>query len=93
MGVANVHHVRNRRVAFAVIIALGTVMSAAGPAAAEEPTCNWGELTHSAISGGFDQGAHASSEPNPRAGLANVFGQGDLNATCEFIANYDPEAS
>ena len=57
--------------------------------------CNWGTITMEEIQAGFDQGAH-SSDPSgdgygpgtadePRAGLANVLEQGNLQATCEFI--------
>ena len=52
-----------------------------------DETCNWGRLTAEAIAGGFEQGPHSSSFPTPRDGLANVVNQGDLNATCEFIAS------
>jgi hypothetical protein len=59
-------------------------------------SCNWGQLTMEAIGNGFPQGPH-SSDPSgdghgpgtadePRAGLANVVNQGDLQALCEFIA-------
>jgi hypothetical protein len=78
---------RNRRLVLAVTIALGTVVTVAGPASATPPTCNWGKLTSSSIAAGFGQGAHASSESTPRDGLANVLKQGDLNATCEYIAS------
>lgn len=57
--------------------------------------CNWGKLTMEAIGNGFEQGPHASdpsgdghgrgTADEPRAGLANVLGQGDLQALCEFI--------
>ncbi len=58
--------------------------------------CNWGKLTMEAIQEeDFEQGEH-SSDPTgdgqgpgtadePRAGLANVIEQGNLEATCEFI--------
>ena len=69
------------------IVALASVGLAAPAAQAAKPTCNWGQLTAEAIAGGFDQGAHSSSFAGlPRAGLANVVNQGDMNATCEFIA-------
>ena len=65
-------------------------------ASAGKPSCNWGQLTAGAIANGFPQGAHASDPSDdghgpgtadePRVGLANVAGQGDLNATCEAIA-------
>ncbi len=58
--------------------------------------CNWGQLTSSQIQEGFPQGPHASdpsgdghgpgTADEPRAGLPNILGQGDLQATCEFIA-------
>lgn len=58
-------------------------------------TCNWGQLTSESIADGFDQGTH-SSDPSgdgtgpgdsdqPRAGLANVVDQGNLEATCALI--------
>jgi hypothetical protein len=57
--------------------------------------CNWGRLTMESIQGGFPQGPH-SADPSgdgkgkgnadqPRAGLANVIEQGNLQLTCEFI--------
>jgi hypothetical protein len=57
--------------------------------------CNWGRLTMESIANGFPQGRH-SSDPSgdghgpgtvdePRAGLANVVQQGNLEATCELI--------
>ena len=71
-----------------------------GSAAAEPPSCNWGQLTAGAIASGFPQGAH-SSDPSgdghgpgtadePRVGLANVVNGGDLNATCELIDSLLP---
>jgi hypothetical protein len=67
----------------------------AGPAAADPPWCNWGQLTAGAIAGGFDQGGHVSdpsgdghgpgTADEPRVGLANVVNRGDLEATCELI--------
>ncbi len=62
------------------------VVGFAGPSQAAAPTCNWGELTSDAIAGGFDQGGHASSFDTPRVGLPNLFGKGDLNATCEALS-------
>lgn len=69
-------------------------------AAAEPPSCNWGELTASSIAAGFGQGAHASdpsgdghgpgTADEPRAGLANVAEQGNLQATCELIESLLP---
>ena len=58
--------------------------------------CNWGKLTMESIVGkGFDQGRHASDPSGdghgpgtldePRAGLANVVNQGDLQALCALI--------
>lgn len=66
-----------------------------GSVSAEAPSCNWGQLTAGAIADGFPQGPH-SSDPSgdghgpgtndePRAGLANVVNDGDLEATCELI--------
>jgi hypothetical protein len=73
------------------------VTTLAGPAAADPPECNWGQLTAEAIAAGFPQGAH-SSDPSgdghgpgtadePRVGLANVVNQGDLEALCELIGS------
>lgn len=83
-----------------VVLALAFTFALAGAAAADEPSCNWGDLTSESIAGGFDQGGH-SSDPSsdghgpgtadePRAGLANVVGQGDLEATCELIEGLLP---
>ena len=83
------------------VAAAGIVVGlAAAPAAADKPTCNWGQLTAEAIADGFPQGAH-SSDPSgdghgpgtadeARAGLGNVVEQGNLNATCELIASLLP---
>jgi len=86
-----------KKLAIAVTIsALGVAFGTT--ASAEKPSCSWGQLTSSAIAGGFPQGAH-SSDPGgdgkggadqPRAGLANVVSQGDLNATCELIGSLLP---
>ena len=65
---------------------VGFLWLGAGSASADPPGCNWGEVTSEAIADGFDQGGHASSQANPRSGLANVIEQGNLDATCEFIA-------
>jgi hypothetical protein len=56
---------------------------------------NLGELTKAAIENGFDQGGHSSdpsgdghgpgTDDEPRSGLANVFDQGDLADTIEFL--------
>jgi hypothetical protein len=72
----------------------------AGTAHADPPSCNWGELTADSIAAGFPQGAH-SSDPSgdghgpgtvdePRDGLANVVGKGDLEATCIVIESLLP---
>jgi hypothetical protein len=67
-------------------LAAGLVFASTGSASADKPECNWGQLTSEAIAGGFDQGAHSSSfAGTPRAGLANVVNQGDLNATCVLL--------
>ena len=91
---------RGTMVGAAAVLALlgGLVLS--GTASAAPPDCNWGELTAEAIlENDHDQGAH-SSDPSgdshgpdtldePRAGLANVVETGNLEATCEFIAEID----
>ena len=69
--------------ALATALGVGALMAPA--VAAEKPDCNWGRLTADAIAGGFDQGDHSSSQANPRVGLANVVGQGDMDATCTLI--------
>jgi len=59
--------------------------------------CNWGRLTMESIQAGFNQGGH-SSDPSgdghgpgtidePRAGLANVVEQGNLEALCMLIGD------
>lgn len=87
---------RKRIVTGVVAAGLGLATVGAGStASAAKPSCNWGQLTSAAIAAGFPQGPH-SSDPSgdghgpgtadePRAGLANVAGKGDLNATCELI--------
>lgn len=58
--------------------------------------CNWGRLTMELVDNqGFNQGQHASdpsgdgygpgTADEPRAGLANVVEQGNLQALCELI--------
>lgn len=76
---------RHRRALVGLATVLGVGFLAAPAASAEKPACNWGGLTAGAIAAGFDQGAHASQQANPRVGLANVVEQGDLQATCELI--------
>jgi hypothetical protein len=76
-----------KKFALAGAVALAVTALAAPAAQADAPSCNWGTLTADAIADGFDQGEHASSfAGSPRLGLANVVNQGDLNATCEFLA-------
>ncbi len=83
-----------------VVLAGALFFTTLGASADAKPSCNWGELTAAAIADGFPQGAH-SSDPSgdghgpgtadePRAGLANVVNQGDLNATCELIDSLLP---
>ena len=58
--------------------------------------CNWGRLTMEAVLDGFPQGPHASDPSGdgfgpgtldePRAGLANVIEQGNLQALCELVS-------
>ena len=75
----------------------GLTVGVSGTVLAESPSCNWGQLTAGAIAENFPQGPH-SSDPSgdghgpgtadePRAGLANVVSQGDLDATCELISS------
>lgn len=89
-----------RRVLFLAVAGAALSITAAGPAAAAPPSCNWGQLTADAIATGFPQGAH-SSDPSgdghgrgtadePRKGLANVVARGDLEATCELISSLLP---
>ena len=86
---------RNSRAADAAQNAEAFVFPEAAPEDLPEgaPECNWGELTSEAIADGFDQGQHASDPsgdglgPEDRVGLANVIEQGNLHATCEFIAD------
>ncbi len=66
------------------LVLSGVALAAPAQAA---PACNWGQLTSSAIAGGFDQGEHASSfAGSPRVGLANVVEQGNLAATCALLS-------
>jgi hypothetical protein len=70
-------------------IAAFAAVALAAPAHADPPDCNWGMLTAGAIAEGFEQGPHASGEPTPRAGLANLdpdaTGRDKLQFTCELI--------
>ena len=67
-------------------LAAASFAFAASTASADQPSCNWGQVTAEAIADGFDQGGHASNQANPRVGLANVVSQGDLNATCTLLS-------
>ena len=59
------------------------------------------DITAESIAAGFPQGSHASdpsgdghgpgTADEPRAGLANVVDQGDLEATCNLIATPPPD--
>ena len=91
---------KKRLIGVAAAAAMAITVAGAGTASAEPPGCNWGELTKNAIAAGFPQGPH-SSDPSgdghgpgtadePRVGLANVVGQGDLEATCELIESLLP---
>ena len=86
-----------------IVVATATILALAmtvGPAAADPPTCNWGELSADAIADGFPQGAHGSdpsgdghgpgTADEPRVGLANIVAQGNLEATCELIGSLLP---
>lgn len=84
------------------LCALAAIFAISSSAYANPPSCNWGEETSGSILGAanWDQGGHASDpsgdgrgvankeedEDVPRVGLPNLFGQGDLVATCEFVA-------
>ncbi|HSM70756.1 MAG TPA: hypothetical protein VK851_04370 [Anaerolineales bacterium] len=78
-----------------IILVLISMLAMATPVAADAPSCNWGKLTSEEISEGFGQGKHASDPSGDgygpgdadhrRAGLANVVGKGDLEATCILI--------
>ncbi|SDD97300.1 hypothetical protein [Ruegeria marina] len=56
---------------------------------------SWGAVTSQEVTGGFNQGEHASdpsgdghgptSSDEPRAGLANVVSSGDLSATMDAL--------
>lgn len=74
------------RIVIAIAATAGFLALPVGAAQADPPSCNWGELTSSAIAEGFAQGEHASTQMNPRVGLANVVEQGNLNATCELLS-------
>ena len=74
---------------------LASGVQAGPPVTTISVECNWGRLTMESIKNGFPQGRH-SSDPSgdghgpgtadePRAGLANVVEQGNLEATCELI--------
>ena len=59
------------------------------------PEITWGELTSYAIHEleNYDHGEHSSNPPDldghpGREGLPNLFGQGDLFATADFIADH-----
>lgn len=89
-----------KKAIIAAACAAGLIVVGAGSASAGEPDCNWGQLSSGAIAAGFEQGPH-SSDPSgdghgpgtldePRAGLANVVAQGDLEATCELIKSLLP---
>ena len=74
--------------------------TAVGTSAADQPECNWGELTAEAIADDFPQGSHSSdpsgdgrgpgSADEPRSGIANVVERGNLDMTCELIKSLLP---
>ena len=71
---------------FAVLASAAFADSGKTPPA-QNPAGNWGQVTSTAIAGGFDQGTHASSFAGaPRTGLANVVNQGDLSSTITLVA-------
>jgi hypothetical protein len=84
-----------KKIIVTTALAAGLVFASVGSASAlipedeapgSSPDCVWGELTADAIAAGFQQGQHSSSFDTPRVGLANVIQQGDLYATCVFLA-------
>ncbi len=89
-----------KKLLLAAGIAAAVSVPFAGSASAGKPDCNWGKLTADSIAAGFPQGPHASdpsgdghgpgTADEPREGLANVVEDGNLQATCEFIASALP---
>lgn len=87
-------------ISLGVFLMFNTAAHAGPPVHAMAVECNWGTLTMEAIRNGFDQGMHASDPSGdghgpgtvdePRAGLANVVTQGDLEALCELIDSLLP---
>ena len=86
---------RNLPAKLVIAFALLTGTAIADP---PSPSDNLGALTKYAIQEtDFDQGKHASDPSGdghgpgtvdePRTGLANIFGLGNLQATIDFIAN------
>ena len=80
---------------FAGLLLIAAGVQANPPVTTMSVECNWGRLTMESIAKGFPQGPH-SADPSgdghgpgtvdePRAGLANVVEQGNLQRTCEFI--------
>ena len=86
---------RSTMLALVGVFLFSTAAQAGPPVHAMAVECNWGKLTMEQVRGGFPQGPH-SSDPSgdghgpgtndePRAGLANVVEQGNLQALCDFI--------
>lgn len=85
----------NKRMIIGAVAGLaGATFMVTGTVAAEQPECNWGKLTAYAIHElDFDQGGHSADPsgdgngPEDRVGLPNVITKGDLDATCDLIAD------
>ena len=82
-------------VSLSLVLALSLLLTSV-PSQAQPPThpldlgaveCNWGGLTMTAIvHEGFDQGGHASTQPNPRVGLPNLgVDSPDLEEVCKVV--------
>ncbi|MCU9839537.1 hypothetical protein OEZ49_17315 [Ruegeria sp. WL0004] len=78
-----------------LIIASAAVAGSGKEAPGQRDAGSWGAVTSEAVTGGFDQGAHASdpsgdgngptSSDEPRSGLANAVSRGDLSATMDGL--------
>ena len=86
-----------RMFAIVCVVALSSSVAFAQDTRGIDDGTSLGDVTMDAILSGFDQGAHASDpsgngvgggqDPvdNPRVGLPNLAGQGDLSATIDII--------
>ena len=65
-----------RRLILLAAIAVLALMLSVAPAAADPPSCNWGQLTADSIADGFPQGPHSSDPSGDGHGPVRLMSRG-----------------